>query len=217
MAADKGERRMVIIWGTRVRYRIHAEGEFFCPECGGDRLYRKLLARRWFTLFWIPVIPRRRVWWVVACGECGHHYRPAVLDKPTIAAMSRMLQGAARALVMYVLRNGGNQDNPVVRRQAVEQIRAVRPEGYDDSTLEEDLFCVPRDPAPMLNQIAEHLDSAGREALLVRGVRVALADGPFNAGELSAIQVAGRALEMTPAHVAGVLLMARRSVDNPGS
>lgn len=205
---------MVIVWGTKVRYTTHTTGEFFCPDCGGDRAYRKQVARRWNTVFWLPVIPRRRAWWVVQCAECDHRFRPSVLAKPTSAHMARMLQGAVRALVVHLLRACGDQGDPLARQIAVDSVRTVRDEGYDEATLDEDICCIPNEPDVMLAQIADHLDSAGREAMLVRGVRVALADGPLNTAELTALQSVGRALQMTPAHVQGVLVTVGRSVDN---
>ena len=48
---------MLIIFGLRVFYRTIAQGTFHCRRCGGDRPYRHRVGRRWFTLFFLPVIP----------------------------------------------------------------------------------------------------------------------------------------------------------------
>ena len=47
---------MLIIFGLRVFYRTIAQGTFHCRRCGGDRQYRHRAGRRWFTLFFLPVI-----------------------------------------------------------------------------------------------------------------------------------------------------------------
>ena len=48
---------MLIIWGLRVVYHTIAQGVFYCRKCGGDRNYRHQAGRRFFTLFFIPIIP----------------------------------------------------------------------------------------------------------------------------------------------------------------
>ena len=51
---------MLIFFGLRVFYRTAGQGTFHCQRCGGDREYRHKVGRRWFTLFFIPVIPLNR-------------------------------------------------------------------------------------------------------------------------------------------------------------
>ena len=47
----------MIIFGLAVFYfGAKAQGAFHCPNCGGDRAYKLKIGRRWFTLFFVPVI-----------------------------------------------------------------------------------------------------------------------------------------------------------------
>ena len=52
---------LLLIWGLRVFYRTIGQGVFHCRRCGGDRHYRLRSGRRFFTLFFIPVIPLNKV------------------------------------------------------------------------------------------------------------------------------------------------------------
>src|SRR5215470_19514294 len=74
----------LIVWGLRVFYfgRV-TQGVFHCPECGGDRHYSHKIGRRWFTLFFVPVIPLNVVADVVQCGACNTRYTMNVLNVPT--------------------------------------------------------------------------------------------------------------------------------------
>lgn len=72
---------MIFIAGLRVRTTITDTGTFHCPNEGGDRRYQRLRARKWLTLFFIPVIPlnQRGEW--VECLGCGSTYQVDVLAR----------------------------------------------------------------------------------------------------------------------------------------
>ena len=72
---------MFFIAGLRTRNKTVGMGTFHCPNEGGVRRCRRLQARRWFTLFFVPVVPldRRGEW--VQCLGCGSTYRTDVLDR----------------------------------------------------------------------------------------------------------------------------------------
>lgn len=70
---------MLLIMGMKARLKVLAEGMFWCPNEGGQRHYRHVSARRWFTLFWIPVIPLGQLGESVECSSCGAQYDAAVL------------------------------------------------------------------------------------------------------------------------------------------
>ena len=57
--------------------------------------------------------------------------------------------------------------------------------------------------------LAPHLAPAGREGLLLRGARIALADGPCPAAEREVLAAVGRALRIDEADVDRLLAQAR--------
>jgi hypothetical protein len=72
---------MFFIAGLRTRNTTVGMATFRCPNEGGDRRYRRQQARRWFTLFFVPVVPldRRGEW--AQCLGCGSTYRIDVVDR----------------------------------------------------------------------------------------------------------------------------------------
>jgi hypothetical protein len=75
----------MLIFGWTVLFKTLDTGVFHCPCCGGDRQYRIQQARRWFTLFFIPLIPLGVVGEHVECTSCRTTFGSAVLRTPTQA------------------------------------------------------------------------------------------------------------------------------------
>jgi HEAT repeat protein len=70
-----------IIVGVGVQYSDLEEGEFECPRCGPDRVYLLKQGTRYFTLFFIPLVPIEDMDEIVECQACRGRFRPAVLVK----------------------------------------------------------------------------------------------------------------------------------------
>jgi hypothetical protein len=70
---------MFFIAGLTTRTKTVDGGEFFCPNEQGTRRYRLLQLRRWFTLFFIPLIPLGQQGEWVECDGCGTTYDPGVV------------------------------------------------------------------------------------------------------------------------------------------
>ena len=70
----------LIIFGTRgVTYR-KAKGNFSCPACQTLTSYRHRRQRRFFTLYFIPVIPLDLLNEWVECDQCRGTFKMAVLE-----------------------------------------------------------------------------------------------------------------------------------------
>lgn len=70
---------MLLLFGITTRTKTLGSGTFYCRNEGGERSYLLLEARRWFTLFFIPVIPLKVLGELVQCSSCGAQYDPAFL------------------------------------------------------------------------------------------------------------------------------------------
>ena len=130
---------MLIIFGLRVFYRTIAQGTFHCRRCGGDRGYRHRSGRRWFTLFFLPVIPLNSVGDHVQCTTCRTRYVAEVLSQPTTAQMQAALPAGMRAAVSAMLRSG-DPASPVSRQRAIEAVIGAGTPGYDEAMLNADLM-----------------------------------------------------------------------------
>jgi hypothetical protein len=198
---------VLLIFGVTIRFKQLSEHEFFCPTCGGDRRGVLELARRWFAVFFIPVIPMGELGQRVRCETCGSTFDPSVLDHPTTADLTVLMANAVRALTAMVV-GSGPADSPALRAAAVASIRRHVP-GYDPSTLTNDVLHLhPVHAGDYVAPLAGSLEPTGRERFLSEVVGVALAGGEITPAQRQLIDDAGRALGLTPTHVIGIITAA---------
>jgi tellurite resistance protein len=195
---------VLLIFGLSVFFRTVGQGDFHCPHCGGDRHYRQRVARRWFTLFFIPVIPLNRVGEVVECGTCRTRFNLDVLRMPTARQMAAALPMAMRAAVAAVLAAGDPHES-AARARAVEAVRGYGLADFDDEKLTDDLAQSPDGSDEVIAEAGAQLTTEAREWFLAQVVRIALADGAIGAGERQALHTVAGRLGMTPAHAVGVI------------
>lgn len=69
----------MIIFGIRAKKEKVGEGEFFCPFCGAKRHYTRLRAKRYFSLYFIPLIPMGDLGEFVECQSCHKTFNVDVL------------------------------------------------------------------------------------------------------------------------------------------
>ena len=201
---------MLIIFGLRVFFRTLAQGTFHCRRCGGDREYRHRAGRRWFTLFFLPVIPLNAVGEHVQCTNCKTRYVTDVLSQPTTAQMQAALPAGMRAAVSAMLRSG-DASNPASRQRAIQAVIAAGVPDYDDAMLSADLTQPFEVIRPALNQVGAQLAVQAREWYLAEVIRIAMADGPLSETERHASLAIGADLGMTQAQVVGVVAMTEQS------
>ncbi|MEY2245253.1 TerB family tellurite resistance protein [Streptomyces sp. BF23-18] len=212
------------ILGSRTAWSTVGDGEFFCPGCGGDRNYQRLTGRRRFTLLGVPVLPRGETGPVVECAACRSHYGADVLDHPTTTRFSAMLRDAVHTVALAVLATGGGCARPSLETAAA----TVRAAGFDDCT-EDQLSALVEALAAdtgrffgepcgaslaielheALDPLAPHLAATGREAILLQGARIALADGPYTPAERDVLATVGAALTICSDDVTRLLATAR--------
>ncbi|WP_420855744.1 TerB family tellurite resistance protein [Streptomyces oceani] len=212
--------------GIRTRWHTVGDGDFFCPECGGDRGYRRRTGRRRFVLLGLPLLPRGAAATVVECAACRGHFGLEALSEPTTGRLSAMLRDATHSVVLAVLAAGGGGSR--VSREAA--VAVLRDAGYSDCA-EDQLITLlaaleaERRPtagegavvpsaagvevAQVLRPLAPHLAASGREALLLRGAVVALADGPYVAAEREVLETVGEVLSLRGGDIERLLATAR--------
>ncbi|NBM18789.1 TerB family tellurite resistance protein [Streptomyces sp. GC420] len=226
------------ICGIRTIWTTVGDGEFFCPDCGGDRNYRRRTGRRRFTLLGAPLLPRGVTGPIVECAACHGHFGTEVLDHPTSVRFSAMLRDAVHTVALAVLTAGGTGSRSV-RASAVDTVRAA---GFPDCTEEQLITLIEAlaadtgrlagpfadlpDEVPehlgdpggttlaielheALEPLAPHLAPAGRESILLQGARIALADGPYTPSERDVLTTVGRALQLRPDDTTRLLAAAR--------
>lgn len=206
---------MLLIWGFKALYKTLGEGTFYCPNDGGDRSYRVRQARKWFTFFWIPIIPLRVLGEFVECRSCRNAYDKSVLTMPTSAQMMDNLANAVRqAVVSIITADGVVGDGEREVGLAVMQRFTDTP--YTMADLDDDLKDLRHgDLGSQLERAAGTLNEQGKESLLAACMEIAAADGDIDDSEVSEVRRAGAALGMSPLHVRGVIAQAKEQLGSP--
>lgn len=196
---------MILIWGWRSRLKSIGQGTFHCPHCQADRAYEHRQARRWFTLFWIPLIPLKVLGTFIECTTCRSGYDERVLTMPTNAALADNLSIALRGLVVAVITADGSIDE-AERTMAIHLVSGQVDHAYGPAELEADLVAYAgHGVADVLGELAGTLNEHGKERLVQTCIDLARADGAIDEAELAVAREVGAALLMSPAHMRGVI------------
>lgn len=82
------------MWGFKNRLTKIGAGEFLCPVCRVQRSYTLSKLRRWFTLFWVPLVPGKVKAHVVKCDTCAATFDETVLGGQPASPMVASAIGA---------------------------------------------------------------------------------------------------------------------------
>lgn len=69
----------MIIFGTTGITSVKSKGTYHCPACGPGAGYEQKSVTRFFTLFFVPLIPMGKVADFIVCERCGGNFKPEVL------------------------------------------------------------------------------------------------------------------------------------------
>jgi Tellurite resistance protein TerB len=195
----------MIIFGWRVRFATRGNGVFFCPNCGGDRQYLLQQGRRWFTLFFIPMIPLGHVGEeFVHCTSCNRDFTVRALDNPTTTALGEHLVAAMREAVVWLLRT--TTPDAAVVGAALKVLSSFAQRPWSEAELQADLANLDVGGlSARLATLSTSLGPQGKESVLAGCAVVAVADGAINDEERQVLDHVAASLTMTPAHARGVI------------
>ena len=166
--------------------------------------------RRFFTLYFIPLIPMNMLGEYVECDDCRVTYKLSVLDFDPRAANAAFeaeyVRAMKRVMVLMMMVDGDIDDEEirVIRDLYVElggaplteaQVRAEIGAASSDGLGVGDF----------LGGMAGTLNDNGKEMVVKAAFAVAAADGVFAEEEMALLGEISQALLMTPAHYRGVL------------
>lgn len=195
----------MIIWGWRVRQKVIGSGVFFCPREGGDRHYEHKQARRWFTIFFIPLIPLKELGDFVECTSCKNTYYTDVLEGKTASEIEDVSTLAIRHIVVAMLLADGVVDARE-REAAITVVGRFASHDYGPAYLDADLANLrSADLTDYLEELGAVLNEHGRENVLTAAVYLAGADGVIDRAELAVAREVGKALTMSGAHIEGTI------------
>jgi zinc ribbon protein len=200
---------VLIIWGLRTIYHVIGEGIFHCRRCGGDRQYKHKAGRRFFTLFFIPVIPLNKTGEHVQCQTCKTRYVTDVLRVPTAGQMQTALPAGMRAAVSAML-SASQPISQASRQRAVAVVQGAGARDFTDAQLDSDLAQPEDARRAALAAVAGQLAPDAREWFLAEIVRVGMADGPLTPQQEQAAQFVAAGLGMSQAQTLGVITVTQR-------
>ena len=195
---------MILFFGWRIVFRTIGHGVFHCPHESADRDYRVRVARRWFHIFWLPIVPLKRFGEIVECETCNSRYEVDVLRIPTAAAIADSLARAMRMSIIDILR-ASSAVSSLQYHAALNILRRYVPHLTDADLLSDVTMLDTASLHEHLQHIAPVLNDLGKESLVGNCAWVAVADGALNSTGRIVLEQLGADLGMTPAHIRGVI------------
>ena len=200
----------MIIFGTRGVTYSAGNGHFHCPSCRAKVPYGHKRVRRFFTLYFIPVIPLDMLGEYIECRQCRDTYRTEVLDYDPEAGAAEFEaefhRAVKRVMVNMMLADGE------VRDDEVEMIRNIYAQLTGNEISEQDVQleigqarAAGASVAGSLEPIAGNLNDHGKEIVVKAAFMIAAADGEFHDREKALLAQIGQSLGMTAAHLKGVI------------
>jgi uncharacterized tellurite resistance protein B-like protein len=200
----------VIIFGTRGVTGTVRRGEFHCPECGCRRPYAHKRVRRFFTLYFIPLIPLDKLSEYVECQRCRTSFKLEVLSfdpEADAAQLEDQFRQAVRQAMAAVAVADGH-----VERIELAAMRRVCAEVFQQELAEAELEEAIAEArakgnglGAWLRSLAPHLNDQGKELVIRAALAVATADGAIHERESTVIGTIAQALHVSQAHLRGLV------------
>ncbi len=199
----------MIIFGTRGVNSTIKSGEFNCPQCETSKPYRHRKVRKFFTLYFIPLIPLGSKGEYVECGSCKGTFIPRVLDNPGNADREEFMaiyeKAIRHSMVMIMLADGVIDEEE--KKQVLEIINKFGTNDLTMADLETYIDIVKKeneDVTTYLEKVGPSLNEHGKETIIECAISVAAADGHVDNSEIELINEMGKSMEMSSAHLKGI-------------
>lgn len=200
----------MIIFGTRGVTTTPQRGSFHCPQCGAQRSYNYKRVRRFFTLYFIPLIPLDKLGEYVECPMCQGTFDPAVLNydpaNEALEIQAYFFIAVKQVMIAMLLADGVIDDSEVVMLQArYKEITGVE---IPEDELREEIAVINASGSSALElvqNIAPQLNDSGKEIVMRAAYAIAAADGHIDVTEQTLMTQIGQALGLTQAHLAGII------------
>ena len=200
----------MIIFGTRGVRSTKATGNFNCPQCETDRGYRHRKVTKFFTLYFLPLIPLGSRGEYVECNHCKGTFVTRVLNNTANTskqAFMAMYEQAMRHVMVKIMLADGVID----KNEKIMVLRIINKYGHNDMSsfqLEDYIKKVQADPSDIstyLKHVGPSLNAHGKETIIKCALDVAYSDGHFDDSERKLIIEMGVIMEMSSAHVKGII------------
>jgi tellurite resistance protein len=201
---------LLIIFGTRGVTSSVATGDFWCPSCRTKRRFDHKRVRRFFTLYFIPIVPLDVLGEYVECDHCRDTFTPEVLavdpESNKKEFVAEFAHAVKRVMVLMMLADGRIDDEELETIRQVYEKVAKKP--IDRTEIDAEIRLAKADSRGLrqyLASIVGRLNDPGKELVVKSAFFVAAADGRFTDEETALLAELAGALEMSPTHFKGVV------------
>ena len=200
-----------IIFGTRGVTFTKQQGTFYCPRCGPNHPFKHKNVRRFFTLYFIPVIPLDQLGEYVECNTCQGTYNVEILDyhpeADGVQIEALFMVAMKQVMIAMLLADGVIDDDEVRELQATYEDLSGVP--VTETDLREEIAVIQNEGSTaieMVGSLASGLNDKGKEMVITAAYQIAIADGRVDPAEQQLIQDIAEAMELSPAHLRGIMV-----------
>lgn len=186
-------------------------GVFHCPQCCGQSGYRHRRVRRFFTLYFIPLIPLDKLGEYVECDTCAGTFQEGVLsydpqgeEKQIEAAYHAAVK---RVMVLMLLADGIIDDDEIQAIMGIYESITKRP--VSEQEVRGEIAQAQADGIEVAEYTANLvgvLNTKGKEFIIKAAYGVAMADGVMAPEERVLMDEIADALQLSRAHYRGLLV-----------
>jgi tellurite resistance protein len=192
----------MLIYGTRSITSTAAGGSFNCPRCAAPSMYQHRRVRRYFTLYFVPLIPLNRLGEYIECRTCAATFQTDVLTYDPAKARQAVVAEYHLAIRRVMALTAGVDG--VVTPEEVDRLRVVYAglvgEELSAAAILQDIRQVRLEGQSVIDSLAPFagkLNDSGKEQVLKAACLVAAADGRVGDDERALLKSISTALQMS--------------------
>jgi uncharacterized tellurite resistance protein B-like protein len=197
----------MIIFGTRGITLTGDSGDFYCPNCADERPYRRRKVRKFFTLYFIPLLPLNLLGEYIECQRCKNTYNEQVLElRGQLESDNREFEAeyeraVRRSMAIMVLADGKVEDSEIEAMANIFGSVTGRSASHDDMRKEiEQARGEGLDIQPYLESINGLVNESGKDFIIRALLGIAYADGDFDEAEQKTLIEAMAAMDVSKDH-----------------
>ena len=199
----------IIIWGRKNVINTINTGQFLCPRCNQTRMYKHQSARRFFTLYFIPIIPLEDLGQFVECQACHTSYKPEVLAysaSNSKRSASELNVAIKRVLALMILVDGDAQEAEIEVMRTV--FNNITNSNLSLEAIKEEIGFAKSDSRAVrhvLGNFAMGLNPAAKNLIIESAYLVAVADGDLKEEERVFLNSAGAIMQLTTSQLQAII------------
>tara|TARA_Y100000590_G_scaffold77534_1_gene85948 strand:- start:1375 stop:2013 length:639 start_codon:yes stop_codon:yes gene_type:complete len=201
-----------ILFGTKGRAIETDSGQFHCPNCNIKEEYGKKYVQDWFTLFFIPIFPiSGKKNDHIECKKCESIYHTDVIEyKPALneeEIESEYEKALKNVLCLMILADKKVEEGEISTVSNIYN-KLTNDKKFTKNQIDKNIVKLKKDKKTInqyLKKIKPYLNSGHRELIIKAMYFVASSDGHLDKKEGELLMKTANVLEMTSAHVKGVL------------